>query len=596
MCGLAGEVRFDGRRADVAALERMTACQRHRGPDGDGLWVRGPVGLGHRRLSIIDLSERGAQPMTDSHLGLTVVFNGIVYNHRQLRAELERAGHRFFSTSDTEVVLKAYAQWGTACVEHFLGMFAFAVVEHATGRVVLGRDRLGIKPLYVDTRPDRLRFASTLPALLTAGGVDTTIDRTALAHYMTFHSVVPAPLTILTGVRKLPPATVRVVEADGTSRDTVYWRPSFTRDPGRADWTSRDWEEALLGALRTAVERRMVSDVPVGVLLSGGIDSSLVVALLAEQGQTGLASFSIGFESAGEESGDEFEYSSLVAERFGTDHHRIPIDDSRLLPGIDAAVAAMSEPMVSHDCVAFYLLAQEVSRHMKVVQSGQGADEVLGGYDWYPPLAAVPRDDAVEAYSRVFFDRRWTAMGEVLEPEWIVDTDAPTAFVTEQFGAPGAETAVDAALRNDTTIMLVDDPVKRVDNMTMAWGLEARVPFLDHELVELAGRIPPELKLADGGKGVLKRAARGLVPDAVIDRTKGYFPVPAIRQLDGPYRERVRDALSDPAAKRRGLFRPDTVERMLREPNATRTTLGSNALWQLALLEMWLQKMEDLAR
>jgi asparagine synthase (glutamine-hydrolysing) len=596
MCGLAGEVRFDGRRADVAALERMTACQRHRGPDGDGLWVRGPVGLGHRRLSIIDLSERGAQPMTDSHLGLTVVFNGIVYNHRQLRAELERAGHRFFSTSDTEVVLKAYAQWGTACVEHFLGMFAFAVVEHATGRVVLGRDRLGIKPLYVDTRPDRLRFASTLPALRTAGGVDTTIDRTALAHYMTFHSVVPAPLTILTGVRKLPPATVRVVEADGTSRDTVYWRPSFTRDPGRADWTSRDWEEALLGALRTAVERRMVSDVPVGVLLSGGIDSSLVVALLAEQGQTGLATFSIGFESAGEESGDEFEYSSLVAERFGTDHHRIPIDDSRLLPGIDAAVAAMSEPMVSHDCVAFYLLAQEVSRHMKVVQSGQGADEVLGGYDWYPPLAAVPRDDAVEAYSRVFFDRRWTAMGEVLEPEWIVDTDAPTAFVTEQFGAPGAETAVDAALRNDTTIMLVDDPVKRVDNMTMAWGLEARVPFLDHELVELAGRIPPELKLADGGKGVLKRAARGLVPDAVIDRTKGYFPVPAIRQLDGPYRERVRDALSDPAAKRRGLFRPDTVERMLREPNATRTTLGSNALWQLALLEMWLQKMEDLAR
>jgi asparagine synthase (glutamine-hydrolysing) len=596
MCGLAGEVRFDGRRADVAALERMTACQRHRGPDGDGLWVRGPVGLGHRRLSIIDLSERGAQPMTDSHLGLTVVFNGIVYNHRQLRAELERAGHRFFSTSDTEVVLKAYAQWGTACVEHFLGMFAFAVVEHATGRVVLGRDRLGIKPLYVDTRPDRLRFASTLPALLTAGGVDTTIDRTALAHYMTFHSVVPAPLTILTGVRKLPPATVRVVEADGTSRDTVYWRPSFTRDPGRADWTSRDWEEALLGALRTAVERRMVSDVPVGVLLSGGIDSSLVVALLAEQGQTGLATFSIGFESAGEESGDEFEYSSLVAERFGTDHHRIPIDDSRLLPGIDAAVAAMSEPMVSHDCVAFYLLAQEVSRHMKVVQSGQGADEVLGGYDWYPPLAAVPRDDAVEAYSRVFFDRRWTAMGEVLEPEWIVDTDAPTAFVTEQFGAPGADTAVDAALRNDTTIMLVDDPVKRVDNMTMAWGLEARVPFLDHELVELAGRIPPELKLADGGKGVLKRAARGLVPDAVIDRTKGYFPVPAIRQLDGPYRERVRDALSDPAAKRRGLFRPDTVERMLREPNATRTTLGSNALWQLALLEMWLQKMEDLAR
>jgi asparagine synthase (glutamine-hydrolysing) len=336
----------------------------------------------------------------------------------------------------------------------------------------------------------------------------------------------------------------------------------------------------------------MVADVPVGVLLSGGIDSSLVVALLAEAGQTGLQTFSIGFDSAGGESGDEFEYSTLVAERFGTDHHRIKIDSSRLLPGIDSTVGAMSEPMVSHDCVAFYLLSEDVSKSVKVVQSGQGADEVLGGYDWYPPLASVPRDGAVEAYSAVFFDRRWEAMSSLLRPEWLVGEDAPTAFVSERFGRPGAETSVDAALRNDTTVMLVDDPVKRVDNMTMAWGLEARVPFLDHELVELAGRIPPELKLADGGKGVLKRASRGVVPDEVIDRTKGYFPVPAIRQLDGPYLERVRDALTDPRAKQRGLFDEDAVAALLADPNSTRTTLGSNALWQLALLEMWLQHHE----
>jgi asparagine synthase (glutamine-hydrolysing) len=327
----------------------------------------------------------------------------------------------------------------------------------------------------------------------------------------------------------------------------------------------------------------------VGVLLSGGIDSSLVVALLAEAGQHGLQTFSIGFDSAGGESGDEFEYSSLVAERFGTDHHRIKIDSSRLLPGIDAAIGAMSEPMVSHDCVAFYLLSEDVSQSVKVVQSGQGADEVLGGYDWYPPLAGVSREAAVEEYSKVFFDRRWKDMSKLLNPDWLLDHDAPTTFITERFGRPGAETAVDAALRNDTTIMLVDDPVKRVDNMTMAWGLEARVPFLDHEVVELAGRIPPELKLADGGKGVLKRASRGVVPDEVIDRTKGYFPVPAIRQLDGPYLERVRTALSDPAARQRGLFSAKAVKKMLADPNTTRTTLGSNALWQLALLEMWLQ-------
>jgi asparagine synthase (glutamine-hydrolysing) len=589
VCGLAGELRLDGGAADAAVVERMTECQSRRGPDGRGLWARGPVALGHRRLAIIDLHASGSQPMVDSELGLTVIMNGCIYNYQQLREELTGRGYRFFSTSDTEVIGKAYAEWGTDCVDHFYGMFAFAVSEHASGRLVLARDRLGIKPLYLDERGDRLRFASTLPALLAGGGTDTSIDRTALAHYMTFHSVVPAPLTILTGVRKLPPATIRVVEPDGKSHDHEYWTPVFDRDPQRADWEAQDWQDALIGSLRTAVERRMVSDVPVGVLLSGGIDSSLVVALLAESGQTGLHTFSIGFASAGGESGDEFEYSTLVAERFGTEHHRIPIDSSRLLPGIDGAVAAMSEPMVSHDCVAFYLLSEEVSQLVKVVQSGQGADEVLGGYDWYPPLVGVPREQTVEAYAKIFFDRRWDAISTVLSSDWLADTDAPTDFVTDRFGRPGAATSVDAALRHDTLVNLVEDPVKRVDNMTMAWGLEGRVPFLDHEVVELAGRIPPELKLADGGKGVLKRACRGIVPDEVIDRTKGYFPVPAIRQLEGPYLRRVRDALLDPAARRRGLFVTDTVEQMLAAPNDTRTTLGSNALWQLALLEMWLQ-------
>ena len=592
MCGLAGEIRFDGRGADVAALERVCARLARRGPDGSGIWANGPVGLGHRRLAIIDLSAAGSQPMVDADLGLTVVFNGCIYNYKQLREELSSAGHHFFSHSDTEVIGKAYAEWGLDFVERFKGMFAFAIHERATGRLILGRDRLGIKPLYLDQTADRLRFASSLPALLAGGGADTSIDRTALAYYMSFHSVVPAPRTILNGIRKLPPATVRVIEPDGRSTDHVYWRPDFTRDASRADWSAVDWQDALIDSLRTVVKRRMVADVPVGVLLSGGIDSSIVVALLAEAGQRDLMTFSIGFDSAGGESGDEFEYSDLVAAEFGTKHHRIKVDSSRLLPGIDAAIAAMSEPMVSHDCVAFYLLSEDVSQEVKVVQSGQGADEVLGGYDWYPPLAGVPRADAVEAYSSVFFDRRWSAMHELLSPDWLIDHDAPTEYITGQFGAPGAETSVDAALRNDTTIMLVDDPVKRVDNMTMAWGLEARVPFLDHEFVELAGRIPPELKLDFGGKGVLKHGSRGIVPDAVIDRTKGSFPVPAIRQLEGPYLARVREALSDPAARTRGLFRDEPVQRMLAAPNETRTTLGSNALWQLALLEMWLQTMD----
>jgi asparagine synthase (glutamine-hydrolysing) len=465
-------------------------------------------------------------------------------------------------------------------------MFAFAVADRDTGRLVLGRDRLGIKPLYTAAVSGALRFASSLPALVAGGGINTDVDHVALHHYMSFHSVVPAPRTILQGVKKLPPATVRTVEPDGASSDRVYWEPKFVRDEERS---AEEWAEVALDSLRTAVDRRMVADVPVGVLLSGGIDSSIVVALLAEKGQKDLKTFSIGFESEGGEQGDEFDYSDLVAETYGTDHTRFKVPKADMLPALDGAVAAMAEPMVSHDVVAFYLLSEQVSKSIKVVQSGQGADEILGGYDWYPPLADVPRDGAVEAYRKAFFDRTHDGVAELLAPGALVDSDVSRAFVAEHFARPGADTAVDAALRLDTTVMLVDDPVKRVDNMTMAWGLEARVPFLDHDFVEAMGGCPPRHKLSDGGKGVLKAAARGVLPDEIIDRKKGYFPVPAIRQLSGPMLDKVRDALTDPAARSRGLFRSDAVDAMLDDPNSGRTNLGANALWQVALLEMWFQ-------
>jgi len=586
MCGIGGELRFDDRPADGDAVRRMLPCLASRGPDGEGFWQRGPLAFGHRRLKIIDLSAAGAQPMTDEQLGLTLVFNGCIYNYRQLREELRGYGYTFFSTSDTEVIIKAYHRWGADCVQHFLGMFAFAIAEHATGTVMLARDRLGIKPMYLAETPGRLRFASTLPALLAAGDVDTSIDKVALQHYMTFHSVVPAPRTIVSGIRKVPPATVRIIKSDGTSTSRVYWEASHTRSVIK---TRAEWAEAVHESLRTAVERRMVADVPVGVLLSGGLDSSYIVALLAEQGQRGLNTFSIGFESAAGESGDEFAYSDIIAKQFDTTHHQIRIGKDRFLPAVARTVAAMSEPMVSHDCIAFNLLSEDVSKQVKVVQSGQGADEILAGYSWYPPLAGVPREQAVDAYAREFFDRPHTALAGQLSPEWLLDTDVSREFVAASFARAGATASVDAALRLDSQVMLVDDPVKRVDNMTMAWGLEARVPFLDHELVELAAACPPELKLAQGGKGVLKDAARGMVPDEVIDRTKGYFPVPGIRHLEGPMLEMVRAALHAPAARARGLFRKEYVDALLADPNTARTTLGANQLWQLALLEMWLQ-------
>src|SRR3954454_11343348 len=323
MCGFGAEVRPRG-APDRDALAAMGEALAPRGPDGDGERLMGGVGLVHRRLAVIDLSERGAQPMHDPDTGLSVVFNGCIYNYPELRAELERAGHAFRSTSDTEVLLKGWAQWGEQVLDRLAGMFAFCLVDERSGRVTLVRDRLGVKPLYLADLPGGgLRAASTLPALVRAGAVDTEIDPVALHHYLSWHSIVPAPRTILRGVRKLPAATVRVIESDGRTRDHVYWQPAYVRDTAHADMDERDWRDAIDAALRTAVERRLVADVPVGVLLSGGLDSSLIVALLAEAGQPRLQPFSIGLEDAGGEHGEEFGWSALVARHYGTDHHRI---------------------------------------------------------------------------------------------------------------------------------------------------------------------------------------------------------------------------------------------------------------------------------
>ncbi|MEE2855523.1 MAG: N-acetylglutaminylglutamine amidotransferase [Actinomycetota bacterium] len=593
MCGVTGEVRLDGQAPDVAAVSAMAAVLTPRGPDTGGAWSQGRVALGHRRLKIIDLTEAGAQPMVDSELGLSLAWNGCIYNYKELRQELSGYGYRFFSHSDTEVLIKAYHRWGDDFVSHLFGMFAFAIVERDSGRVLLGRDRLGIKPLYLTEDGHRVRFASTLPALLAGGGVDTRIDPVALHHYMSFHSVVPAPNTILRGVRKVPPASLVAIEPDGKRTVTTYWAPDFTRHADRAGWSERDWEDAVLSTLRLAVKRRLVADVPVGCLLSGGVDSSLIVGLLAEAGQHGLSTFSIGFESAGGVKGDEFQYSDIVAKRFETDHHQIRIETDRMLPALDGAIGAMSEPMVSHDCVAFYLLSQEVARHVKVVQSGQGADEVFAGYHWYPPMgepAAATLDGAVAQYRGAFFDRDTAGVSALVGSGIVAPDDPSLRFVTEHFAQAGAETGIDRALRLDTTVMLIDDPVKRVDNMTMAWGLEGRVPFLDHDLVELAATCPPELKIAHEGKGVLKQAARRVIPSEVIDRPKGYFPVPALTHLEGPYLDMVRDALYAPTAKERGLFNTDAVDALLANPNGKLTPLRGNELWQIALLELWLQR------
>jgi len=587
MCGIAGDIRFDDSTANTDAVRRMTDAMAPRGPDGSGLFAQNRVAFGHRRLKIIDLSDRAQQPMVDPELGLTVAFNGAIYNYPELRDELRRKGYRFFSTGDTEVILKAFHAWGPDCVERLSGMFAFAVWERKNGSVTLARDRLGIKPLYYAEGDGGLRFASSLPALLAAGGIDTDIDPVALNFYMNFHAVVPPPHTILKGIRKLPPATVVTFAPDGVRSERTYWTLQYGPRDNDATCDEAEWQERVLEAFRTAVRRRLIADVPVGVLLSGGVDSSLIVGLLAEEGQSGLNTFSIGFETVNGEAGDEFQYSDIVASRFGTTHHKIPVDSAqRLLPSLPDCVRAMSEPMVSHDVIGFFLLSEEVSKHLKVVQSGQGADEVFGGYHWYPPL--LESNDAGADYGRLFRDRDHDEYLSAVHPRFR-NGDHAADFIGTHFGLPGAERSIDKALRLDSTIMLVDDPVKRVDNMTMAWGLEARVPILDHDLVELAARIPAELKVAGDGKHVLKEAARRVVPHDVIDRPKGYFPVPALKYLQGDVLEMVRGVLADRRVQKRELFDPGYVDVLLQNPEGHLTPLRGSKLWQVTLLELWLQ-------
>lgn len=587
MCGIAGELRFDQQPAAISVVERITHRLEQRGPDAWGFHSQGPVALGHRRLKIMDLAEASGQPMIEPELGLSMVFNGAIYNYPELRSELEAKGYSFYSGGDTEILLKAYHAWGKDMLPKLNGMFAFAIWERDSGRLFIARDRLGIKPLYLSFTDKRLRFASSLPALLEAGDIDTRIDPVALNHYLNFHAVVPAPRTILQGVQKLPPATWMTVDASGQQHQETWWNLDYGPREDERRYTLDDWAERVLHGLKDAVAIRQRAAREVGVLLSGGVDSSLLVGLLHDSGVKDLLTFSIGFEDAGGERGDEFQYSDLIANHYGTRHHQLRIAEDEIIQQLPRAFSAMSEPMVSHDCIAFYLLSREVSKHCKVVQSGQGADELFAGYHWYPQVHGAA--DPFAAYRAAFFDRDYAQYAATVQAGMRLEEDAAEAFVRQHFAKPGASAGVDKALRLDSTVMLVDDPVKRVDNMTMAWGLEARVPFLDYRLAELSARIPAEFKLGDGGKQVLKAAARKVIPQEVIDRPKGYFPVPGLKHLEGNTLSWVRELLLDPSQDR-GLFDTAEIDRLLTNPADRITPLRGSKLWQLAALNLWLSE------
>ncbi|PIT99603.1 MAG: N-acetylglutaminylglutamine amidotransferase [Bdellovibrionales bacterium CG10_big_fil_rev_8_21_14_0_10_45_34] len=600
MCGIHGELRFDGKLPSSENHERALRRLAPRGPDARGIWDNfkdRPISnspkvlFGHQRLSIIDLSDHSSQPFVDHELGLAIVFNGEIYNYKQIKEELCQLGYKFRSSGDTEIILKAYHHWKEKALNRFNGMFAFSIWDFKNNELFAARDRLGIKPYYYVSDAKRFLFSSSLVALTYHDDVKVSLNREALHYYMTFHSVVPAPATILSPIQKLNPGCFLKIDSQGKLTKSTYWSFQNSRRAEDAHLQQSDWLHLVYEKLSKSVERRLVADVPVGIFLSGGLDSSLITALVREQSPGELHTFSIGFSGAENEKGNEFEYSDLVARKFETIHHKINVATSELLPELDSCIAAMEEPMVSHDNVGFYLLSQFAKQRVKVVQSGQGADEVFAGYKWYPPM--LKTSDALAEYKKHFFDRSHEELSNTLSKAF-VDKDFSTKFVEQFFSKYQSEGPLDRVLHLDTSVMLVDDPVKRVDNMTMAFGLEARVPFLDHEVIELAARMPPEMKIQKHGKHILRELGYRMLPHEVIDRPKGYFPVPELKYVQGPFLKYAQRTFSNQDNKLVGryssnIFRQEFIKNLMDSPKSNITPLGGSMLWQITVLEKWLQ-------
>ena len=607
MCGICGIASTRG-AVDPRRLAAMSATLVQRGPDSDGAYVDGPVGLAARRLAIIDLAT-GDQPISNEDGRITVVQNGEIYNYRELRHELERAGHRFSTSGDTEVLVHLYEEHGERFADRLRGMFAIALWDSERGRLVLARDRYGIKPLYHREADGELAFASELRALPRG-----EIDLDALDAFLAFNSV-PGPLTIFREVRKLPPGHVLTWEA-GRSELLRYARPApVSADEVRYD-EGAELVEELRARLRDSVRAHLVSDVPVGVLLSGGIDSSVLAALAAEELSEPLRTFSIGFE---ERSFDELGDARLVAKRYGTDHHELVLrpDAALLLP---ALADAFDEPFADSSALPTYLVSQLAAGEVKVALSGEGGDELFGGYYTYaadllaeragwtarflrPVVERLPSSSARASfdYKAKRFVRaahlppleRHHGWKEIFSPDARAELTGrrgeldPVDLLRARFEETG-EAELLARLQDvDLGTYLVDDLLVKTDRASMAHSLEARVPFLDSVVTNFALSLPSKHKVRGLRKKVLlRKAAEPLVPDELLRRRKRGFSIPAAAWLRGELESFARETLSAETLRRQGFFRPEVVTRLLDDHAAGREDL-SRQLWGLLAFTLW---------
>ena len=590
MSGIAGVLKFNQTAADEALLQKMSEPIQKRGPDGTSIFRHKNVGLIHTKLAA---TSNGDEPYRDEKLGVIVTTDGTIYNQDALREELRQHGHQFYTESQAEVIAKAYHQWGDRFVEKLDGAYAIAIWNDHTEELYLARDRFGKKPLYYGNSQDKASFyfASNTQSILQSRDVDTSIDPSALHFMYTLHAVVPAPFTILKGIRKVEPASFMVLKKDGSVSESTYWELTAKRDYPEYDY--EDWKEIIESSLKSAIKKEMgFANEKVGVLLSGGLDSTLITALAIEEGVKDIQTFSVGFEDQPEEKGSEFFYSDQFVDKYQTDHFKFEVPNSEALSRLPEAIRNMSEPLFGQDAIGFYLLAERVKTVTSIVQSGQGADEVFAGYFWYPKMVADDHLDPLTRFSTHYFDRPHEEWLQAFQKQYHT-SDVAGDYIRDHLTRSGAETYLDSVLRLDVTRLVVDDPAKRVDNMTMANGLEARMPFMDQRVVELAMAMPPEYKLMHQGKGILKDIARGRVPDSIIDRPKAYFPMPALKYVRGEFLEMMRDTLTSEKARSRGIFNEAYIDDLLKNPEAASsfTNIQGSKLWHAALLELWFESV-----
>jgi len=626
MCGIAGQIRFDGRSVEREVLERMCAAIEHRGPDSRGVHLENGVGLGIQRLRIIDL-HTGDQPIYNEDRSVVTVLNGEIYNYRELRERLERSGHEFATQTDTEVIVHLYEEEGPDLVRSLHGMFAFALWDERRRRLVLARDRVGKKPLFYAERNGVLSFGSELNAVMQDPELSREVDHGALDSYLAFRWV-PTPQSAFRAVRKLPPASTLVME-DGRSTIAPYW--SLDYGPKLEVGDLAEFHERVRSEIRAATARRLVADVPLGAFLSGGVDSSAVVAAMAESTAQPVKTFSIGFTSDGY---NELPLARLVAERFGTEHHEFVVEPKamEILPKI---VRHHGEPFADSSSIPSFYVAQIARRHVTVALNGDGGDETFGGYTRYvsnmalrrtesiprplrralPSLArALPRSGRVDSWPsrlrRVAFtlaldpSARYTAYmtrlngmdrDELYTPEYRELVGA--SRVPDVMGVPwrqsSGRSAIDVMLDVDVSTYLTDDLLVKMDIASMASSLEARSPLLDHRFMEFAASVPSHLKVRGTEKKVgLRGAMRGWVPDEVLDAPKRGFRAPIADWFREELRDYAYEVLLDPATTGRGHFRADYVRRLL-----DRHTAGiedhSQGIWTLLNYELWHREFVD---